>query len=51
MFSSVLGFDPEDVFLPEAQRELDDDYLIEYEERQHQRRKRSLYYDLDSEEE
>lgn len=27
MFSSVLGFDPTEVFLPEVQRELDDDYL------------------------
>lgn len=33
MFSSILGFDPADVLLPEAQRYDDDDFLIEYEER------------------
>ena len=31
MFSSILGFDP--VFLPEAQRYDDDDFILEYEER------------------
>ena len=33
VFSSILGFDPMDVLLPETQRYDDDDYLIEYEER------------------
>ena len=50
MFSSILGFDPSDVFLPEAQREMDDDFLLEYEQRQ-KNRKSTWYSDPDSEEE
>lgn len=50
MFSSILGFDPSEVFLPEAQRQVDDDFLLEYEQRQ-QSRKQTWYTDPDSEEE
>ena len=50
MFSSILGFDPSEVFLPEAQREMDDDFLLEYE-RGWQSRKATWYSDPDSEEE
>lgn len=50
MYSSILGFDPSEIFLPEAQRELDDDYLLEYEERR-LNQKRTWYCDPDSEEE
>lgn len=50
MFSSILGFDPADVFLPEAQREMDDDFILEYEERR-LNRKKTWYSDPDNEEE
>jgi hypothetical protein len=50
MFSSILGFDPSDVLLPEAQRQADDDFILEYEQRQ-QSRKATWYSDPDSEEE
>lgn len=50
MFSSILGFDPSEVFVPEAQRQADDDFLLEYEERR-MNRKQTWYSDPDSEEE
>lgn len=50
MFSSILGFDPSEVFLREAQREADDDFLLEYEERR-LNRKQTWYSDPDNEEE
>ena len=48
MYSSILGFDPMDVILPEAQRYADDDFLLEYEEHR-KNRGHADDYDTDDE--
>ena len=45
MFSAILHLDPTEIFLRESQRELDDDYILEYEERQMKRRQANWFYD------
>lgn len=44
-----FDFDPSDVLLPEAQRQLDDDYLVEHEERKKLRRQANWYFDEECE--
>lgn len=38
-----------DLLLPESQRQLDDDYLVEYEERKKLRRQANWYFDEECE--